>query len=565
MRIVSIRTRLILLIALIAAGLLGGIIFMVYRSLQASIREKVVADFEKTRDFLHRQELLIYDRLVESCWLIGQNPAFKANVALRHPPSVAEAVDELAGFTKTDLILVTDRQGLVLAWLDQPEMTGQDVSAYPGLAEVLGGTPPEALRETPLLWALDDRLYRVVSVPVEVDGLQLGTLSLGTRFTDYEASDIRGETGFDIHILLDSLLIGSTLGTGDAQGRTAVQTLVRSRATELAAALGQENSTEVFTADFGGRGKYMYASSLGDGAAGYFLAVTDKERELALLNSLLRRILAFGLAGLGAGILLAFWLGNRFTRPVLEMVGAMDRVREGDLEQRLAVRSRDEYGRLAEAFNEMIRAFRERLQLSRYVGAHTLRMVSAEGVADPGRGQRLDMAVFFSDIRGFTAFSEGREPEAVITMLNAWLGFQTAVILEAGGVVDKFVGDEILALFQGEDAVARAWRCASAIQQRAPGLAQERGERLAVGIGIHYGSVVMGDVGAGDRLDYTVIGSTVNLAARLCSAARAGEVVLTGEAAALLDTLPDPCTEESLALKGIAAPVPVRRCRFAST
>lgn len=561
MKPISIRTRLILLITVISCGLLGGILMVVYGNLNSAVQTKVVDDFEKTQNFFNRQELLIYDRLIESAWLIGQNPAFKANVSLGHPPSVAEAVDELAGFTKTDLIMVTDREGKVLSWMDRPEATGKAMQDMPGLGVVLSGQYPEVLKEEPRLWAVEDQLFQVVSVPVEVDGLQLGTLTLGTLFTDYEAIDLKGKSDIDIHIFLGPKLIGSSLKSDTEEDyRDQLEAFADRYASEISEARDSPEAAPVFTADFRDKEMFVFVRPLGDGAPGYYLAMADKMNQLALLNILFRKITLTGAVGFLLALLLAMWLGNQFTRPVLEMATAMDQVRAGDLQVRLVQRSRDEYGRLTGAFNEMIQALRERLQLSRYVGSHTMKMIQTASGMDVERSQRLEMAVLFSDIRGFTAYAEAREPEVIIAMLNAWLGFQSELVLQYGGVVDKFVGDEVLALFIGEDAVARAWDCARHIQKHSRILALERNEQLTVGIGLHYGPVVMGNVGAGDRLDYTVIGSTVNLASRLCSAARGGELLITEETMNRLGAESHHgYARESMKFKGFSEPVSVMR------
>jgi class 3 adenylate cyclase len=150
-----------------------------------------------------------------------------------------------------------------------------------------------------------------------------------------------------------------------------------------------------------------------------------------------------------------------------------------------------------------------------YISASTLRNSER---ASPTT-ERRDLAFLFTDIRGFTTICEGLSPEDVVAMLNHYLDIQTTAIVENGGEVDKFVGDEMMAMFDGPDKDARACRAGMHIRKvMAEAQAKARLDAVAVvsiGIGINSGPVVFGSVGARDRMDFTSIGDTVNLAARL--------------------------------------------------
>ncbi|MDQ5910349.1 MAG: Guanylate cyclase protein [Pseudomonadota bacterium] len=130
------------------------------------------------------------------------------------------------------------------------------------------------------------------------------------------------------------------------------------------------------------------------------------------------------------------------------------------------------------------------------------------------RGERQPLVIFFSDIRGFTAYSESTEPEQVVEILNEIFEIQADIIHQQGGVIDKFVGDEIMAIFtagQEANAVRAAINILKAIDQN-PNVNQ------SVGIGIHSGEAVVGSLGTKTRRDYTAIGDTINTGARLCAA-----------------------------------------------
>lgn len=139
---------------------------------------------------------------------------------------------------------------------------------------------------------------------------------------------------------------------------------------------------------------------------------------------------------------------------------------------------------------------------------------------------RKAVCVLFSDARGFTEMSESMEPETVFEILSAHLGAQVDLVYRHGGYVDKYSGDGIMAVFDGEDMAGTCCRCALEIIELARALAQGKGPgAIRLGIGIHLGEAAIGNLGSSDHLDYTVIGKTVNLAARLCGLANQSIIV----------------------------------------
>lgn len=149
-------------------------------------------------------------------------------------------------------------------------------------------------------------------------------------------------------------------------------------------------------------------------------------------------------------------------------------------------------------------------------------------------GERRHIAVLFSDVRGFTRLAEGMQPEEVAKLLSDYFTEMVEVVFEHGGTLDKFVGDAIMALWGApqaqDDAPDRAVRAALAMQRALAHLnarwKQAGRPELGVGIGINYGEVFVGNIGSHRRLEYTVLGDVVNVAARLCAEAGAGEILI---------------------------------------
>jgi len=151
------------------------------------------------------------------------------------------------------------------------------------------------------------------------------------------------------------------------------------------------------------------------------------------------------------------------------------------------------------------------------------------------KGKKVKATIFYSDIRGFTAMSETMTPEAIYAQLNEYFEEMCAIIFQYGGYVDKFIGDCVMAVFsapyQTPDDAKNAVLAAVAQQKKIKELSEKwkaEGKReFTVGMGINTGDVVMGNLGATSRMNYTVIGDNVNLAARLYNVAKAGEIIIS--------------------------------------
>jgi adenylate cyclase len=239
------------------------------------------------------------------------------------------------------------------------------------------------------------------------------------------------------------------------------------------------------------------------------------------------------LSFIGVGVLLSFGLARILTKSIYTLEEGMQRVTQGDLRRQIEVLDKDEIGRLTEAFNQMILSLREKLHMEKYLSRSTVKSIKKNRDLSQLKlgGKKKHVTVLFADVREFTALSERMRPEEVVKLLNIYLNLQGKVIRQWGGVVDKFIGDEVMAIFEGEGSERNAVRAAMDIQRYCASLNWARamtGEKqLHIGIGLNSGEVVMGNMGSMDQMDYTVIGDNVNIAARLCSIAAPGQIVVS--------------------------------------
>ncbi len=246
-----------------------------------------------------------------------------------------------------------------------------------------------------------------------------------------------------------------------------------------------------------------------------------------------RQVLIIGSTGFLVALVILGIVTALFVKRVQILNNGTKQVSKGIFEP-LPVKGNDEISELTDSFNKMMIAVKERLMMSRYVSQTTLGMIRKAGVDDAVQdGLKEEICVLFSDVRGFTAFAEVNEPQYVIARLNRLLNLQVEIIKRYGGDIDKFVGDEVMAVFRGSAKEQRAVAAAVAIQEKLQPIfkAEEAFSRLRIGIGINSGVAVTGNIGSAERMDFTAIGDVVNTAARLCSVAKADEILISEEVA----------------------------------
>jgi len=238
------------------------------------------------------------------------------------------------------------------------------------------------------------------------------------------------------------------------------------------------------------------------------------------------------------GIMLSLALSMYFSRPIRKLGESIKALAMDDFDHRVAVNRNDELGDLSSAFNRMAEdlALKDKIKDSfgQYVTPEIVDMILENPDNQWMKGLRVEATVLFVDIRGFTGLAEEKEPETVIEMLNDHFTRITDIVIRHGGHLNKFVGDEAMIVFgtpapnlQHAEAAVRA---ALDIQEEIARI--DRKEKMGdvsfeVGIGINSGEIVAGNLGSPKRMEYTVIGDNVNVASRLTSLAKAGEILIS--------------------------------------
>lgn len=226
---------------------------------------------------------------------------------------------------------------------------------------------------------------------------------------------------------------------------------------------------------------------------------------------------------------LAFLAGylysDTITWPIKQLVVAADRISNGDFKIALKPKTRDEVADLSIAFNEMAKGLEERDRVKTTFAKFHNKEIAEKLLSGEVKlgGERLNSTIFFSDIRGFTRMSETLQPEEVVEMLNEYMTVMVSIIRKYGGVVDKYVGDSIMALWgvpvAGPKDSANAVNACLAMRVELAQLNELRKSRgqapLKVGMGLNQGLVIAGNIGSDEKMEYTVIGDSVNTASRI--------------------------------------------------
>ncbi len=247
------------------------------------------------------------------------------------------------------------------------------------------------------------------------------------------------------------------------------------------------------------------------------------------VTEITRRSLFLTLGLIGIALLIGFFFSRSLTQPIRALESAALRVKGGDFSVRLATLDDpdrgDEIAQFSETFNSMVKGLEERDAIrstfSKFHSKEIAEKLLAGEVALGG--EKREATVLFTDIRGFTSMSERLAPEVLISVLNRYMSVMVTIVTEHGGIVDKYIGDAILAVWgvpiQRTDDPCRAVRAClemrTALQKLNEEFKAEGLPTIKMGMGLNHGPLIAGNIGSQHRMEYTIIGDTVNTAARI--------------------------------------------------
>jgi class 3 adenylate cyclase len=579
----SIRSKLVLIIAGAVVVLTTAMLALVAARTHAEVRDDVSQELEHSRESFgaivgnhlrhHAAEIAAEAALPEIGAILRTHDSTAACIyAQRYLDRVRDDGDANDTY---DFIALRREDGAPLA----VALRGFATCSEPIMHWSLLPDDSKARADRPLVttWeGPDRRVYQVISAPVPLDPREpgtgspvtpslgrnkTGTFSLGFAITDALARHVKQYTGSEAVFWHLEVKGAHVLAASDDRLRPALAAMVN----------GSRTIPDAVSIRVGGEVVRVIDAPIVDPED---IMQNPEQLHVALAESLTARLQPFRrmelylalLAGcaLVLGTAIGLFLSQPIARPLVALADAARDVERGDYATAERLRSahpvrleaRDEIGVLARAFVDMVGGLKERLAMSTLMSDAAFRQIRAtkDGVAG-ARAERKSLAVLFTDVRGFSAFSEGRDPGEVIEVVNRVLAIQSEVIRGRGGDIDRFVGDGVVAWFSGDDGCQAAVHAAGEIKARLEDLRGAPGTQ--VGFGLHAGEVVLGFIGNEARRDFTALGSTVNLAARLCSVAQAGQLLVSSTVAHRLAHRFDVMRIGRLDFKGFSQPIEV--------
>ncbi len=255
------------------------------------------------------------------------------------------------------------------------------------------------------------------------------------------------------------------------------------------------------------------------------IATVEEDKAFQEIYNMQRRNIYLMIIVLTSVILIIYFFAKTLTTPIVRLVTATKKIKEGEFNVNIIPTTKDEIGELTSSFIEMGQGLEEREKMKDAFGKFVNPEIAEQVLKGEIRlgGERKTAAVFFSDIRSFTAISEKLEPEEVVEFLNDYMTRMVHCVNETDGVVDKYIGDAIMAewgvpISKGNDtenAINAALMMRESLIDFNSGRGDEKKPIIKIGCGINTGAVLAGQIGSEDRMEYTVIGDAVNLASRI--------------------------------------------------
>lgn len=378
-------------------------------------------------------------------------------------------------------------------------------------------------------WAvvtIDQITYQVLVQPIEASG-RLSWVVAGFKVGDELARELGQFTKLDISFVqTDSTGASAILATSLApQQRAGLATAVS------AIAAGADRIIEFSIA---GEDYLNLATPIGVRGEKPVSVIMQRSlgQELKPFQQLRAAVFVLSCGGLVLSLFGAFYIARSVTEPVRALARAARSVETGNYDQAVEVAQQDELGDLAASFNRMTRGLAERDKVRNLLGKVVSHAIAEKLLSQDVMlgGEEREVTVMFADLRGFTSFCEKQPAQDVVAVLNLYLTRISEIIEANNGVVDKYLGDGVMALFGApvsyDDDCGNALRASLQIRNALAEMnlaIQTRGmPSLDVGIGVNTAMVVAGNMGSPSRLNYTVVGDGVNLAARLQALAKDG-------------------------------------------
>ncbi|MDP3517286.1 MAG: adenylate/guanylate cyclase domain-containing protein [Pseudohongiella sp.] len=539
----SIRSRLIAFLLFLLVPVLGATYIFISRENERYTDQTIdsylgigaeVFDFSRTE---HINTLLTVSSALTRDW--GFRNAFGA----ADEATILDAAQNLLSrsFQAADIMLISDMDGKVIA--DTAAQGFSELSAAWLSLMQRAAASSDGVAEAVL--TVNDVPYQVTVIPLFLPA-PVAWIFAGFPLNSRFVASIKQSSASDVSVLryqgldLTDLASNSALDVSTPSSRVSGQVIASTLSEEDArltlasldpTQFGATQRIRLQEADYGTLVRPLAADP---GSGELIIAVIQRSYRENQVNlaQLQDRLFSFSMLVVSISLLAVIWLARTFTRPILALARRVKQIEQGDYSTGTSADVRsgsDELTQLDSSVSAMARGLAEREKIRDLLGKVVSPEIAAElmqGQIELGGEERI-VSVLFADIRGFTTLSEKQTPSQTLYMLNQCFEKICLAIESSGGVVDKFNGDAVMALFgapisHNNDA-DRAMQALLSIEQAVREFSLDPNSPtagLSIGLGIHTGLVVAGNMGSQNRMNYTVIGDSVNLASRLESLTR---------------------------------------------
>lgn len=590
------RTKLLVLMTLVVTGIMGVTLYLTQQHVEAAYLRLFEAQFRSQISYFTKEQKRLQQTVADACQSTLSRDTFLA--ALREHrvqevfdqvvADVSQALDPLVGSksaasteearenpSRRPFIALTNGRGEIIA--TNRARAQRAVSRTPGIGDKLRWFQDKSVAEVLQKQAVG---YLTVRTPEGEEQAREGLFTpvilpdrgvVAALFVGYPLPDLSERLLQDFTRQTDqgTALSGVWLEQ-QIYSSTIPQSVHPTLNALLARAAGEEDALGPQLITVNGEPYRLFQSVLNPDSplpqakqiCLYSLTFAQQEQ-----TSLKWKVVTFGVAAVAGAALLIFMLSQHLTKPLRALLRGTESVRAGDYSVRLPVVSRDEVGDVTKSFNEMAEglAVKEKYRtILDLVADKDVAETMLAGSIELG-GEMREVSVLFCDVRAFTAWSRTLPANEVLHWLNMHMTALTRIVYEHGGIVDKFIGDAVMAVFgapKSDPAHARnAAACALKMLEERARLNATSGCHLDIGIGIASGEVLAGNLGAESRLNYTVTGDCVNLASRLADQAARMEALVDEATAVSIGDAISTETAGDFSIKGYATPVTVCRLR----
>ncbi|WP_028865972.1 adenylate/guanylate cyclase domain-containing protein [Psychromonas aquimarina] len=449
--------------------------------------------------------------LFQHARLISSDYAFKPAFYSGDRPTILSALENhLQRIEDADIMLLVDLDLKIIADTRSPDLKKETV-AWPELIEQ---AEQNDYAEATGVVLIDNLPFQIIVVPYLSPDINAWIL-LGFAIDQQVADDLKMMINSEISFFVssDSRHWELTRSTLDKDKTSALKH--KNRLQELSFNQGQTFTLE-------SEEYIVLYTRLAENKTVIAMLQRSLDQALKPYLRLKQTLQILMLLGLLLSLFGALFIARKVTKPVKALTLSVQKIEQGDYRTKIITGQKDEIGQLAGSFNQMAKGLEEKEKVRNLLGKVVSKEVAEELLCrkiELGGEEKL-ATVLFSDIRDFTSLCEGAAAQEILAMLNVYLTEMSSVIEFNHGVIDKYIGDAIMALFgvpvnHGNDA-HNAVATAMAMNQVLQKLNKDKfGKAIKIGIGLNTGRVVAGNMGSPDRLNYTVIGDDVNLASRL--------------------------------------------------